>query len=54
MQKEIREVSCNVESCMYHTKQNKCGAGHIQVGNPSASVSKETLCATFTLGQAHC
>jgi len=47
MKKEIKEVSCNVQGCMYHAQGNKCTAGHIQVSNPTATVNSETLCATF-------
>jgi len=45
--KEIREISCDVKNCTYHTQHNTCTAGHIQVGNQRATVSGETLCATF-------
>ena len=40
-------VSCSVKNCVYHTENNVCSAGKIQVGNCSAHKAEETCCDTF-------
>ena len=49
-------VVCSVKNCVYHTENNVCSAGKIQVGNGSASTAKETCCDTFKAKQnlLHC
>ena len=46
---ETREcISCDVRNCVYHTMEDTCAAGKIQVGHGEASCSKETCCDTFS------
>lgn len=40
-------VACSVKNCVYHTENDVCAAGKIQVGNGSASTAKDTCCDTF-------
>jgi hypothetical protein len=42
-------VVCSVDTCMYHTKGNRCAAGSIAVRMEKDNPSKkdETLCSTF-------
>lgn len=40
-------IACSVKNCVYHTMENTCSAGKIQVGNNSACTAKETCCDTF-------
>ena len=47
MRHEIKDIKCNVNSCIYHEGTNKCTAGSIEVGPSSACCCSETLCATF-------
>ena len=44
---EIRGISCEVKNCVYHDKSDCCTAGHITVGNSSATKTSETKCETF-------
>ncbi|SMC39730.1 DUF1540 domain-containing protein [Papillibacter cinnamivorans] len=43
----IDQVSCNVESCMYHSEDDLCMAHGITVGPENARTEGETLCATY-------
>ncbi|MGN1123708.1 MAG: DUF1540 domain-containing protein [Eubacterium sp.] len=47
MNNEIKGISCEVKKCKYHDMSNNCLAGHITVGNQSASTVTETACETF-------
>lgn len=47
MDKEIKGISCEVKNCVYHDMSNTCTAGHITVGNKSATKTAETACETF-------
>lgn len=40
-------IACNVMNCVYHTKDNACSAGKIQVGNGAANRAEDTCCDTF-------
>ncbi|MGI6279274.1 MAG: DUF1540 domain-containing protein [Acutalibacteraceae bacterium] len=40
-------IACNVKNCVYHTENDSCDAGRIQVGDGAASSSKDTRCDTF-------
>ena len=47
--KKIADVKCNVTNCVYHTMNNCCEAGAIEV-EPCAehcNCSTETACKTF-------
>ena len=44
---EIKGISCEVKNCIYHDKSDRCNAGHIVVGNESATKTTETKCETF-------
>lgn len=46
MKKEIKEISCEVQNCIYQ-REGSCYAGHIKVGNPRAQHESETKCETF-------
>ena len=52
--KEIREISCDAEKCVYHSPDSKCMAGSIEVGCPDAQSCGETNCATFELNTDCC
>lgn len=47
-----QDVLCEVNNCVYHKKDNKCGASQIYVvshkGNHKAESSAETDCKTLT------
>lgn len=45
--KEIKGISCEVKNCKYHDQSNNCHAGHIVVGNTSATSISDTNCETF-------
>lgn len=47
--KTIADVKCTVENCMYHTMNNCCEAGKIEVDPccDDCSCSTETACKTF-------
>lgn len=47
LDKEIKGISCDVKNCKYHDKANNCMAGHINVGNSSATSATDTKCETF-------
>ncbi len=53
-EKEIREISCSAHNCKYHQPGDKCTAGHIKVGTPTAVQNGDTLCSTFQNCQGHC
>ena len=40
-------IACNVKNCVYHTENDACSAGKIQVGNGAATTYKDTCCDTF-------
>lgn len=48
MEKEIKEIECNVTNCIYNKDACKCLAGHIQVGTNNACTKDETRCSTFS------
>lgn len=43
----IEGIVCEVSSCKYHTTQDECMAGKIEVGDQSATDKSDTLCRTF-------
>ena len=44
----ISGIKCNVESCVYHSSEDRCHAGHITVGGAKkACECCETECDTF-------
>jgi len=47
--KKIADVKCTVTSCMYHTMNNCCEAGKIEVDacSDNCKCSTETVCKTF-------
>ncbi|MBQ7725850.1 MAG: DUF1540 domain-containing protein [Clostridia bacterium] len=46
---ETREcISCDVRNCVYHTMEDTCAAGRIQVGHGEASSCHDTCCDTFS------
>ena len=47
MDKEIKGISCEVKNCKFHDISNRCNAGHITVGDRSATSSAGTSCETF-------
>ena len=47
MDKEIKGISCEVKNCKYHDMSNRCTAGHITVGDTSATSVSDTACETF-------
>lgn len=47
MDREIKGISCEVKNCKYHDKSNNCNAGHIRVGDMSATSISDTACETF-------
>lgn len=46
---KISGIKCEVENCRYHTKDNCCDAGHINVVHHNAQTSSETACGTFEM-----
>lgn len=44
---EIKGISCEVKNCKYHGMSNNCHAGHIKVGDRSATSTSDTACETF-------
>ncbi len=42
-------ISCDVKNCVYHTMENTCAAGKIQVGHGEASCCSDTCCDTFSV-----
>ncbi|MBQ7579949.1 MAG: DUF1540 domain-containing protein [Clostridia bacterium] len=48
MEKEIKEIRCNVSKCAYNKDSSKCMAGQIEVGTCDACTKDETRCRTFT------
>ena len=44
---KISGIKCDVENCVYHTKDNCCDAGCINVQSHNATDVSETMCATF-------
>lgn len=47
MEKEIKEIKCDVSNCAYNKDQRKCMAGQIEVGTCGACTTDETICRTF-------
>lgn len=47
MDNEIKGISCEVKNCKYHDSADNCNAGHIKVGNQSATSKADTKCETF-------
>lgn len=47
MQEKINGIVCNVETCVYHAKDNSCHAGTIKVGGCTACDCDQTCCDTF-------
>lgn len=47
MNKEIKGISCDVKNCKYHDMSNTCMAGHIHVGDSTATNMASTVCKTF-------
>lgn len=47
MNNKINGISCKVENCKYHDKENACTAEKIHVGNADAMHVSETKCETF-------
>ncbi len=46
----INGIKCSVETCVYHSKEDGCHAGHITVGGDQrACESSETACKTFRI-----
>ncbi|MBP3692626.1 MAG: DUF1540 domain-containing protein [Clostridia bacterium] len=43
----IQGIKCEVTNCHYHTKDNHCTAGVIEVGNMNATEKGDTQCKTF-------
>lgn len=44
----ISGIKCSVESCVYHSAENHCHAGHISVGGDCRACDcSETACNTF-------
>lgn len=54
MDKEIKGISCEVKNCKYHDMMNNCMAGHIKVGNQTATSIKDTACETFECCDSNC
>ncbi|MBE6798364.1 MAG: DUF1540 domain-containing protein [Ruminococcaceae bacterium] len=44
---KISGIKCEVETCRYHTVDNCCEAGKIEVGPHKAQKSGDTACNTF-------
>lgn len=47
MDKGIKGISCEVKNCRYHDQSDNCLAGHIRVGNQTATTKTDTACETF-------
>lgn len=45
--KEIKGIICEVKNCKFHDISDRCNAGHITVGDNSATRSSDTSCETF-------
>ena len=43
----IRDLSCNVKSCVYNEDDRYCTAERINVGPAHALSGTETVCATY-------
>lgn len=50
MSREIDGVKCVVNTCMYHTKGDRCTAKAIEIRPRNATRSNETDCSTFRVG----
>ena len=44
---KIDGIVCHVETCEYHSKDDKCVAGKISVGGCTACNCSDTCCNTF-------
>ena len=47
MRHVIKDINCNVASCVYNEGNGSCTAGKIEVGPSQATNCTETLCTTF-------
>ncbi|MCD7796737.1 MAG: DUF1540 domain-containing protein [Clostridiales bacterium] len=47
MDNEIKGIKCEVKNCKFHDTPDNCHAGHIKVGNQSATTVTDTKCETF-------
>lgn len=47
MDKEIKGIKCEVKNCRFHDMSDCCHAGHITVGDRSATSTSDTECQTF-------
>ncbi|MCH5314274.1 MAG: DUF1540 domain-containing protein [Eubacterium sp.] len=47
MNDEIKGISCEVKNCKFNSREKYCMAGHIRVGDPTATSSSDTNCQTF-------
>ncbi|MDR1805577.1 MAG: DUF1540 domain-containing protein [Clostridium sp.] len=45
----IKEITCTANRCIYNCQGTKCGARHINIDQPMANCSADTLCSTFKL-----
>lgn len=46
-EKIVQGILCDAKNCVYHTCDDHCKAGEIQVGYHSSCNSSETACTTF-------
>ena len=49
--KEVKNIKCDAQNCVYHTGECSCMAGSIHVGSPDACSCGETKCSTFELNK---
>lgn len=45
--KIIKGITCEVNTCEYHTQDNQCSAGNIKVTHYGADTKEQTDCSTF-------
>ncbi|MBO5495520.1 MAG: DUF1540 domain-containing protein [Eubacterium sp.] len=50
----MKGISCEVKNCVYHDKSDNCNAGHIRVGDSSATQTHDTVCKTFECNDNCC
>ncbi len=43
----IKGITCEVNTCQYHTQDNHCSAGNITVTHFGADTKEQTDCSTF-------
>ena len=46
-EKTLRNVSCEVDNCVYNNQARECTADSIHVGSSEAEYIDETACETF-------